>query len=439
MSLQDILANNTALATAVNCFWLFLGGILVFFMQTGFTMVEAGFTRSKNVGNIIMKNIVDFMFGSIIYWIIGYGLMYGEGNGFIGIPFGGAFMNGSAASADVDYTTLFFQTVFCATSATIVSGAMAERTKFGAYCFYSAMISLFIYPIAGHWVWGGGWLSEMGFHDFAGSGIVHMLGGVLSFVGAAFLGPRIGKYDKNGKARAIPGHSIILGALGVLILWVGWFGFNPASTLALVSIDDTTGIIDAASTLLAAKVFITTNLAACAAAVAAMFFTWIRYGKPDVSMTLNGVLAGLVGITAPCDCVSPLSAIIIGAVAGVLVCVAVPFIDTKIKVDDPVGAVSVHGICGLWGVIAVGLFSHDEASGVAAGLFCGGGFGQLGVQLIGAAALIAWAAVMGSILFGVLKALGFLRASAKDEVTGLDASEHGLPSGYPDFMPAYKD
>lgn len=439
MSLQDILANNTALATAINCFWLFLGGILVFFMQTGFTMVEAGFTRAKNVGNIVMKNIVDFMFGSIIYWIIGYGLMYGEGNGFIGIPFGGAFMNGGAAAESVDYTTLFFQTVFCATSATIVSGAMAERTKFGAYCFYSAIISLFIYPIAGHWVWGGGWLSELGFHDFAGSGIVHMLGGVLSFVGAAFLGPRIGKYDKNGKARAIPGHSIIIGALGVLILWVGWFGFNPASTLALVSLDETTGLLDAAATLLAAKVFITTNLAACAAAIAAMFFTWIRYGKPDVSMTLNGILAGLVGITAPCDCVSPVSSIIIGAVAGILVCVAVPFIDTKIKVDDPVGAISVHGVCGLWGIISVGLFSGDEASGVAAGLFCGGGFTQLGVQLLGAVAIIAWAALMGSILFASLKALGLLRASAKSEVMGLDATEHGLPSGYPDFMPAYKD
>ena len=439
MGLQDFLASNTALATAINCFWLFMGGILVFFMQTGFTMVEAGFTRSKNVGNIVMKNIVDFMLGSVIYWIIGYGLMYGEGNGFIGVPFGGAFMNGGAASPDVDYTTLFFQTVFCATSATIVSGAMAERTRFSAYCIYSAVISLVIYPIAGHWVWGGGWLSQLGFHDFAGSGIVHTTGGVLSFVGAAILGPRIGKYDKNGKARAIPGHSIIIGALGVLILWVGWFGFNPASTLSLVSIDKTTGVIDAAATLLASKVFITTNLAACMAAIAAMFFTWIRYGKPDVSMTLNGILAGLVGITAPCDCVSPLSALIIGAVAGIFVCIAIPFIDTKLKVDDPVGAVSVHGVCGLWGVISVGLFSSDAASGVAPGLFFDGGFGQLGVQLLGALALVAWAAVLGLLLFGVLKAIGILRAGAKDEVTGLDATEHGLPSAYPDFMPAYKD
>ncbi len=430
-----MLETSEALGTAINCLWLFLGGILVFFMQTGFTMVEAGFTRAKNTGNIVMKNIVDFMFGSIIYWFIGYGLMYGEGNGFIGIPFGGMFLNGSAP--DMDYTTLFFQTVFCATSATIVSGAMAERTRFSAYCIYSAFISFIIYPIAGHWVWGGGWLSELGFHDFAGSGIVHMLGGVLSFVGAAILGPRIGKYSKDGKARAIPGHSIIIGALGVLILWVGWFGFNPASTGGLITTED--GIIDAAKTLLAAKVFITTNLAACAAAIAAMFFTWIRYGKPDVSMTLNGILGGLVGITASCDSVSPLSSIIIGAVAGVLLCIAIPFIDTKIKVDDPVGAVSVHGVCGLWGVIAVGLFSSDPAAGINNGLFFGGGMSQLGPQLLGAVVLIAWAAVLGSILFGILKACGKLRAGRKEELIGLDSTEHGLLSAYPDFMPAYKD
>lgn len=435
MGLQDMLANNEALAMVINCFWLFLGGILVFLMQTGFTMVEAGFTRSKNVGNIIMKNIVDFMFGSVVYWLIGYGLMYGEGNGFIGIPFGGAFMNGSAAAPDVDYTTLFFQTVFCATSATIVSGAMAERTKFSAYCIYSALISLFIYPIAGHWVWGGGFLSELGFHDFAGSAIVHMLGGVISFVGAAILGPRIGKYSKSGKAKVIPGHSIILGALGVLLLWVGWFGFNPASTGGLIEVGED-GAFDTLATLLAAKVFITTNLGACAAAITAMFFTWIRYGKPDVSMTLNGVLAGLVGITAPCDCVSPFAAVIIGVVAGVLVCLAVPFIDTKLKVDDPVGAVSVHGVCGLWGTIAVGLFSSDEASGVGMGLFYGGGMSQLGPQLLGAVCLIAWAAIMAAIIFSILKAFKMLRADREDELKGLDVTEHGLPSGYPDFMQA---
>ncbi len=431
------MGSQEILGMALNCLWLFVGGILVFLMQTGFTMVEAGFTRAKNTGNIVMKNIVDFMFGSIIYWIIGYGLMFGEGNGFIGVPFGGLFMNGSAAAESVDYTKLFFQTVFCATSATIVSGAMAERTKFSAYCFYSAMISLFIYPIAGHWVWGGGWLQEMGFHDFAGSGIVHMIGGTLSFAGAAILGPRIGKYGKDGKARAIPGHSIIIGALGVLLLWVGWFGFNPASTGALVTVGSDG--LDIAPTMLAAKVFITTNLAACAAAITAMFFTWIRYGKPDVSMTLNGILAGLVGVTAPCDCVSPLDSVIIGVVAGILVCVAIPFIDTKIKVDDPVGAISVHGVCGLWGVIAVGLFSSDPAAGVGMGLFYGGGMSQLGPQLIGAVSLIAWAAVMGCILFGILKAMGKLRASKEEELGGLDSTEHGLPSAYPDFMPAYKD
>lgn len=428
------------LALAVNCFWLFFGGVLVFFMQTGFTMVEAGFTRSKNTGNIVMKNIVDFMFGSIIYWLIGYGLMYGEGNGFIGIPFGDMFMNGFAGSENVDYTALFFQTVFCATSATIVSGAMAERTKFSAYCIYSAAISLFIYPIAGHWVWGGGWLSQMGFHDFAGSGIVHLTGGVLSFVGAAILGPRIDKYRKDGSARAIPGHSILFGALGVLILWVGWFGFNPASTGSLVEVSESGVVINADATLSAAKVFITTNLAACAAAITAMFFTWIRYGKPDVSMTLNGILAGLVAVTAPCDVVSPFASIIIGVIGAILLCLAVPFIDTKLKVDDPVGAVSVHGVNGLWGVIAVGLFaSEPEALDGMTGLFAGGGLQLLGVQALGAISLVAWAAAMGAILFSILKAAKLLRADPKDEVVGLDITEHGLQSAYPDFLTSYKD
>ncbi len=427
------------LATAVNCLWLFLGGILVFLMQTGFTMVEAGFTRSKNTGNIIMKNIVDFMFGSIIYWLIGYGLMYGEGNGFIGIPFGDMFMNGLAGAENVDYTTLFFQTVFCATSATIVSGAMAERTNFKAYCIYSALISLFIYPIAGHWVWGGGWLSELGFHDFAGSAIVHMLGGVLSFVGAAILGPRIDKYRKDGSARAIPGHNILIGALGVLLLWVGWFGFNPASSGALVEVSESGVVLNADATAVAAKVFITTNLAACAAAITTMFFTWVRYGKPDVSMTLNGILAGLVAITAPCDVVSPFASIIIGVVGAVLLCLAVPFIDTKLKVDDPVGAISVHGLNGLWGTIAVGLFACEPGYTDTLGLFYGGGAKLLGVQCLGAVSLIAWAAITGAILFTILKKMGILRAKPNEELEGLDSTEHGLPSAYPDFMPAYKD
>ena len=420
------------LTAAVDCFWLFFGGVLVFFMQTGFTMVEAGFTRSKNTGNIIMKNIVDFMFGSIIYWIIGYGIMYGKGNGFIGIPFGDMFMNGAAGASNVDYTALFFQTVFCATSATIVSGAVAGRTDFRAYCIYSAAISLFIYPIAGHWVWGGGWLSELGFHDFAGSAIVHMLGGAMSFVGAVILGPRIGKYRKDGTPNVIPGHNILIGALGVLILWVGWFGFNPAST----------GGLSDGGVQVAAKVFITTNLAACAAAITSMFFTWFRYGKPDVSMTLNGILGGLVAITASCDVVSPLDSVIIGVVGGVLMCLAIPFIDAKLKVDDPVGAISVHGVCGLWGTLAVGLFASDEAllgSDFLPGLFHGGGFTALGVQALGAVVLIAWAAGVGGAVFLVLKKAGILRAKPEDEIKGLDSTEHGLASAYPDFVKSYNE
>ena len=426
------------LADALNCFWLFFGAVLVFFMQTGFTMVEAGFTRAKNARNIIMKNIVDFMFGSIIFWCIGYGLMHGEGNGFIGNPFG-MFLNGGATDiGSADYTKLFFQTVFCATSATIVSGAMAERTNFKAYCLYSAFISLAVYPIAGHWVWGGGWLSEIGFHDYAGSAIVHMLGGTLSLIGASILGPRIDKYRKDGTARAIPGHNILIGALGVLILWVGWFGFNPASSGVLVEVSDSGIVLNADATAEAAKVFITTNLSACAAAITTMFFTWIRYGKPDVSMTLNGILAGLVAITAPCDVVSPFASIIIGVVGAILLCLAVPFIDTKVKIDDPVGAISVHGINGLWGTIAVGLFASDRAC-AGQGLFYGGGFKLLGTQILGAAAIIVWALVLGAILFGILKKAGILRAKPEEELKGLDATEHGLPSAYPDFMPAYKD
>lgn len=416
------------LTIAVDCFWLFFGGVLVFFMQTGFTMVEAGFTRSKNTGNIIMKNIVDFMFGSIIFWLIGYGLMYGEGNGFIGMPFKDMFMNGFASAENMDYTSLFFQTVFCATSATIVSGAMAERANFKSYCIYSACISLFIYPIAGHWIWGGGWLSELGFHDFAGSGIVHLLGGTLAFVGAKILGPRIGKYTRSGKSNVIAGHNILVGALGVLILWVGWFGFNPAST----------GGLSDGGVQVAAKVFITTNLAACAAAIATMFFTWIRYGKPDVSMTLNGILGGLVAITASCDFVTPFASVIIGVVGGILMCLAIPFIDKKLKVDDPVGAVSVHGVCGLWGVIAVGLFASDTTAGVEMfGLFYGGGFNALGIQMLGGLSIIAWAAGLGGLLFFILKKVGILRAKREEELEGLDSTEHGLASAYPDFATSY--
>ena len=417
----------TELISAVDSFWLFFGGVLVFFMQTGFAMVETGFTRAKNAGNIVMKNLVDFMLGSILYWLIGYSLMYGTGNGFIGLPGEGTFMNGAMDSETMNYTALFFQTVFCATSATIVSGAMAERTNFKAYVIYSAAISLFIYPIAGHWVWGGGWLSQLGFHDFAGSAIVHMLGGTLAFMGALILGPRIGKYSKSGKVHVIPGHNIVIGALGVLILWVGWFGFNPAST----------GGLSDGGWLVAAKVFITTNLAACAAAMVTMFYTWIRYGKPDVSMTLNGVLGGLVAITAPCDVVSPVSSVIIGAVGGLLMSLAISFIDQKLKVDDPVGAVSVHGVCGLWGTLSVGLFASEGLD--MTGLFFGGGFKLLGVQLLGIVAIVAWAAILGGALFAILKGVGLLRASEEEELKGLDITEHGLPSAYPDFQSSYRE
>lgn len=424
----------TNIATAaINSFWLFFGGTLVFFMQAGFAMVETGFTRAKNAGNIIMKNCVDFMIGSLLYWFIGVGLMHGTSiGGFIGVPFGQFFMNGSALNPDMDYTFLFFQTVFCATAATIVSGSMAERTKFSAYCIYSACISLVIYPVAGHWVWGGGWLSQLGFHDFAGSGIVHMLGGTLAFVGAAILGPRTGKYNKDGSPNAIPGHNIVIGALGVLILWFGWFGFNPASSGALI---DPEAAADAQPYLVAAKVFITTNLAACAAACAAMFFTWAKYGKPDVSMTLNGILAGLVAITAPCDVVSPLSAVIIGLVGGILVVLMVEFMDKKLHVDDPVGAVAVHFTNGAWGVLATGIFANDVG---ITGLIAGN-VKFFGVQLLGMVCLMAWAAATGFILFTVLKKFGGLRASLEEEIEGLDSTEHGLPSAYADFMTSYKD
>ena len=429
--------NMEIFSGAVNTLWLFIGGILVFFMQAGFAMVETGFTRAKNAGNITMKNCVDFLLGSVVYWIIGYGLMYGTSiGGVIGIPFGQFFMNSSAYEPTMSYASLFFQTVFCATTATIVSGAMAERTNFKAYVLYSFLISLFIYPIAGHWVWSpDGWLSKLGFHDFAGSGIVHSMGGTLAFVGAAILGPRIGKYKiVNGKKEscAIPGHNIVIGALGVFILWFCWFGFNPSSTQALI---DTSLPSDSQPYLLAAKVFITTNLSACAAATTALFFTWKRYGKPDVSMTLNGVLAGLVGITASCDCVSPLSSLIIGIIAGIIVTLGIEFIDTKLHIDDPVGAVAVHGLCGAWGVIAVGIFANDNGF---EGLITGN-FQLFATQLLGEIVLIAWAALTGFVIFKLMNVTGFLRANKEDELTGLDATEHGLPSAYADFMPAYKD
>ncbi len=406
-----------ALATNVDIGWTLVGAALVFFMQAGFAMVETGLTRAKNAGNIVMKNLMDFCIGTPIYWFIGFGIMFGGTGALIG----GLDL---FSMKSTDYTTMIFQTVFCATSATIVSGAMAERTKFSAYCIYSALISLFVYPISGHWIWGGGWLAQLGFHDFAGSTAVHMVGGVAAFVGAAILGPRIGKYDKNGKPNAILGHSMTLAALGVFILWFCWFGFNGCSTVAL-SGDGATN---------AARIFYTTNLAAAMATVTVLIITWVRYEKPDVSMTLNGSLAGLVAITAGCDTVTPVGAALIGVIAGFAVVFGIEFIDQKLKVDDPVGAVGVHGICGCLGTILTGLFAYyDFGNGEKLGLFYGGGVHFLGLQLLGVVSVIAWVAVTMTIIFNVLKHTIGLRASVVEEIEGLDIHEHGLASAYADF------
>lgn len=406
-----------ALATNVDIGWTLVGAALVFFMQAGFAMVETGLTRAKNAGNIVMKNLMDFCIGTPIYWFIGFGIMFGGTGALIG----GLDL---FSMKSTDYTTMIFQMVFCATSATIVSGAMAERTKFSSYCIYSALISLFVYPISGHWIWGGGWLAQLGFHDFAGSTAVHMVGGVAAFVGAAILGPRIGKYDKNGKPNAILGHSMTLAALGVFILWFCWFGFNGCSTVAL-SGDGATN---------AARIFYTTNLAAAMATVTVLIITWVRYKKPDVSMTLNGSLAGLVAITAGCDTVTPVGAALIGVIAGFAVVFGIEFVDQKLKVDDPVGAVGVHGICGCLGTILTGLFAYyDFGNGEKLGLFYGGGIHFLGLQILGVVAVIAWVAVTMTIIFNVLKHTIGLRASAVEEIEGLDIHEHGLASAYADF------
>ena len=416
--------------SAVNTIWVLLGAALVFFMQAGFAMVETGFTRAKNAGNIIMKNLMDFCIGTPLFWLFGFGIMFGDGK-FIGAYKGIADSTYASAAPDgvPFFAFLIFQTVFCATAATIVSGAMAERTKFISYCIYSAIISLLVYPIEAHWIWGGGWLADLGFHDFAGSTCVHMAGGVAAFVGAAILGPRIGKYDKNGKAKAIPGHSLTLGALGCFILWFCWFGFNGASTVSM----------EGDAIPLAGKVFVTTNLAAAVATVTVMLittmiFTWIKYKKPDVSMTLNASLAGLVAITAPCDTVSPVSAAIIGIVAGILVVVGVEFIDQVLKIDDPVGACGVHMLNGMWGTIAVGLFSDGTCG--EKGLFTGGGAHLLGIQLLGMVSVIAWVAITMTIVFQIIKHTIGLRASEQEEILGLDVTEHGLVSSYADFAPA---
>ena len=408
--------------SATDVIWVLVAAILVFFMQAGFALCEAGLTRAKNTGNILMKNMMDFCIGTPCYWLVGFGLMF-AGAG----PLIGGF--DPLIRGSYDFGTLptwcyaIFQTVFCATAATIVSGSMAERTNFKAYCIYSAAISLVVYPISGHWIWGGGWLSSLDFHDFAGSTCVHMVGGLIACLGAAMLGPRIGKYDKNGKARAIPGHNITAMALGVFILWFCWFGFNGGSTVAMTADADME---------LASLVMFNTNLAAAVATVVGMIFTWIRYGKPDVSITFNAALAGLVAITAPCDCVTPVGAFFIGLVAGVLVVLAVEFFDNVAKIDDPVGAVSVHMVNGIWGTLAVGLFSSG-GDGVAPGLFYGGGFTQLGVQALGVVSVAAYVLIVMFIIFKLIDKTVGLRVPAQIEIDGLDIHEHGLASAYSGF------
>lgn len=401
--------------------WMLLAAMLVFWMQPGFALCEAGFTRSKNTANILFKNFVDFMLGSVLFFFVGFGFMFGsDGAGFIGAPNWGDL---SFYKTDLPVEGfLMFETVFCATSATIVSGAMAERTKFSMYIVYSFFISLIIYPVEGHWTWGGGWLCNDAaesfmmttfghvFHDFAGSAIVHSVGGVLALIGAIALGPRRGKYDANGKSRAIPGHSLILAALGVFILWMGWFGFNPGSQLAA------TGEVNR---IAISHVFLTTNLAAACGGIATMFVTWMKYGKPSFSLTLNGVLAGLVGITAGCDAVDAWGAIIIGLVCGTVLVYAIEFIDRKLHIDDPVGASSVHGVCGILGTLMTGLFSVSE------GLFYGHGWGFLGAEAFGILMIDLWAAVTGVILFYSIKKIHGLRVSARIEDEGLDIYEHG--------------
>ena len=422
-----VLAESTGFS-AVNTIWVLLGAALVFFMQAGFAMVETGFTRAKNAGNIIMKNLMDFCIGTPLFWLFGFGIMFGDGK-FIGAYKGIADSTYASAAPDgvPFFAFLIFQTVFCATAATIVSGAMAERTKFISYCIYSAIISLLVYPIEAHWIWGGGWLAQLGFVDFAGSTAIHMVGGLTALIGAAMVGPRIGKFSKDGKPRAILGHSIPLGALGVFILWFGWYGFNGAA---------------ASDVNYLANIFLTTTIAPAVATVVTMIFTWLKNGKPDVSMCLNASLAGLVAITAGCDVTDALGAIIIGSVAGLLVCFGVWFLDNVLRVDDPVGAVAVHMMNGIWGTIAVGLFATNSAPGYSiadskgnelVGLFYGGGFKLLGLQLTGFVSVAAWTVVTITIVFLVIKATLGLRVSEEEEIVGLDPTEHGLPSAYAGF------
>ena len=409
--------------------WFLIGAALVFWMQAGFAMVETGFTRAKNSGNIIMKNLMDFCIGTVMFIIIGFSLLLGEDVlGLIGKPGFDIF----TAYADFDWSSFVFNLVFCATTATIVSGAMAERTKFLSYCIYSGVISALIYPIEAHWIWGGGWLAQLGFHDFAGSCAIHMVGGISALIGAKILGPRIGKFEKDAqgkvvKVNAFPGHNIPIGALGVFILWLGWYGFNGAAATSLEQL---------------ASIFVTTTIAPAVATVVCMIFTWVKYGKPDVSMCLNASLAGLVAITAPCDVTDAFGSIVIGAVAGVLVVFGVWLLDYKLHIDDPVGAVAVHMMNGIWGTLAVGLFATPTAPGYSIanaageelnGLFYGGGFELLGLQLLGFVAVAAWTAVTITILFLVIKSTIGLRASREEEIKGLDITEHGLTSAYAGF------
>jgi len=419
----------TAIDSSVFGVWFLIGAALVFWMQAGFAMCEAGFTRAKNTGNIIMKNLMDFCIGTVVFILIGFGLFLGEDlMGIIGKPGFDIFTD----YANFDWSNFVFNLVFCATTATIVSGSMAERTKFISYCVYSAVISAIIYPIEAHWTWGGGFLSQMGFHDFAGSNCIHMVGGISALIGAAILGPRIGKFerDENGKVikvNAFPGHNLVAAALGVFILWLGWYGFNGAACTSVEQLG---------------SVFVTTTIAPALATVTCMIFTWLKYGKPDVSMCLNASLAGLVAITAPCDVTDALGSIVIGIVAGLLVCFGVWLLDNKLHIDDPVGAVAVHCLNGIWGTIAVGLFATNSAPGYAiadaagnemVGLFYGGGFKLLGIQMVGMLSTALWTAVTITVTFLAIKAVLGLRVSEEEEVTGLDSTEHGLASAYSGF------
>ena len=415
-------------------FWYLIGAALVFWMQAGFAMVETGFTRAKNAGNIIMKNLMDFCIGTIVFSLLGYSLMMGQDclRGLVGLPnmdMWSSFKAFIASPADGSFTgasVFVFNLVFCATAATIVSGAMAERTKFSAYCIYSAVISLFVYPIEAHWIWGGGWLSQLGFHDFAGSCAIHMVGGIAALVGAIFLGPRLGKYvrDEGGKVvkvNAIPGHSITLGALGVFILWLGWYGFNGAAATS-------------ASEL--ASIFLATTIAPSVATVTTMLYTWIKNGKPDVSMCLNASLAGLVGVTAGCDAFDALGAGVVGIVSGILVVVVVEWLDIGLHIDDPVGAVGVHCANGIWGTIAVGLLANPSAPAGLDGLLYTGSAKLLGIQLIGFVSVAAYSAVLMCAVFALIRKFNGLRVTSEEELLGLDITEHGLPSAYPDFAPS---